>query len=64
MGISISDKRYNPIMLKEATIPNCLKISLLTITKVAKPAAVVRFVMNVALPIFIITRCKAFILLP
>ena len=42
----------------EATIPNSFKILLLVKMKVAKPEAVVRLVINVALPILEITRCN------
>ena len=53
IGISNSDNKNNPIMLMEATIPNCFIISLSTIINVAKPDAVVRFVKNVEFPILI-----------
>ena len=43
----------------EARIPNSLRSSLFTKTKVAKPDAVVILVINVALPILEITRCNA-----
>ena len=47
-------------MLTDAKIPNSLNKSLFTNTKVAKPAAVVMFVIKVAFPILVITRCKDF----
>jgi hypothetical protein len=56
MGISKRESINKLIIFKEAIIPNCFKISLFTIIKVANPEAVVRFVKKVALPIFIITR--------
>ncbi len=45
-------------------IPNSFSKSLSVIIKVANPAAVVRFVIKVALPTLEITRCKDFALLP
>ena len=51
-------------ILSEATVPNSFNNSLSVITNVAKPEAVVTFVINVAFPIFEITRCKDFALLP
>ena len=47
-------------MFTEAKIPNSRSKLLFTKTKVAKPDAVVIFVINVALPTLEITRCKAF----
>jgi hypothetical protein len=44
MGISSRERKNNPIILRDATIPNCRSISLFTIIKVANPEAVVRFV--------------------
>lgn len=46
------------MILIEATIPNSLSRSLSKIIKVAKPEAVVMFVIKVALPILEITRCS------
>ena len=51
-------------MLMEATIPNSLKSSLFTKIKVAKPEAVVKLVIKVALPTFAITRCRDLAWLP
>ena len=52
------------MMFKEATIPNSVNNSLSVAIKVAKPAAVVKLVIKVALPTFEITRCKDLALLP
>ena len=43
-------------MLKDATVPNSINSLLWVIIKVAKPAAVVVFVIKVALPTLVITR--------
>ena len=51
-------------ILREATIPNSLSNLLSVRIKVAKPEAVVTLVIKVALPIFVITRCNDFALLP
>ena len=48
----------------EATMPNSFRILLSVKIKVAKPEAVVRLVIKVAFPIFMITRCKDLIMLP
>ena len=48
------------IIFMDAKIPNSRNKSLFTKTKVAKPDAVVMFVIKVALPTLEITRCKAF----
>ncbi len=45
-------------MFSDATIPNSVKSSLSVTIKVAKPAAVVKLVIKVALPTLEITRCK------
>ena len=51
-------------MLIEATVPNSFKILLSVSINVANPDAVVRLVINVALPIFMITCLSDFVLLP
>ena len=51
------------MMLIEATIPNSFNTLLSVKIKVAKPDAVVKLVISVALPIFVITLCKDFTLL-
>ena len=57
-------KKKSAIMLIEAMIPNSLSISLFVIINVANPAAVVRFVINVAVPTFVMTLCNDLALLP
>ena len=52
------------IIFTEAKIPNSRSKLLFTKTKVAKPDAVVIFVIKVAFPILEITRCKAFACCP
>jgi len=52
------------MMFIEARIPNSLSNWLFTKTKVAKPDAVVMFVINVAFPILEITLCNDFALFP
>ena len=51
-------------MLKDATVPNSFNKVLSVIINVAKPEAVVTLVIKVAFPIFVITRCNDFALLP
>ena len=51
-------------MLKEATTPNSLSSLLSVMINVANPDAVVMFVIKVALPTLVITRCNDFTLLP
>jgi len=53
-----SESRKIQRILMEATIPNSVSSLLSVIIKVAKPEAVVTFVMRVAFPIFEITRCN------
>ena len=48
----------------EATTPNSFNNLLLVSIKVAKPEAVVKFVIKVALPTLVITLCNDFALLP
>ena len=64
MGIMIKHKRNNPMMFNDVTIPNSINKSLLETIKVAKPMAVVRFVIKVAIPILVVTRCNALALFP
>ena len=64
IGISKMDIKNTPIIFNDATIPNSTRIELCVVINVANPRAVVRLVRNVALPILLITLCKAFILLP
>ena len=52
------DKAKMAIILMEATTPNSFKILLFVRIKVANPDAVVRLVINVAFPTFMMTRCK------
>ena len=52
------------MILNEATTPNSFKSLLFVKMNVANPEAVVTLVINVALPIFVITRCNDFTLLP
>ncbi len=52
------------IIFIEATVPNSFKTLLSVNMKVANPEAVVRLVIKVAFPIFMITRCKDLTLLP
>ena len=52
------------MMFMEATTPNSFNNTLLVRIKVAKPDAVVRLVIRVAFPTFVITRCNDFALLP
>src|SRR5210317_42374 len=58
MGIIKRESKKIAIILIEATTPNSFKILLLVKIKVAKPEAVVKLVINVAFPIFAITRCN------
>ena len=58
MGMISRDRINIPMMLMEATIPNSFSKSLSKMMKVAKPDAVVILVINVAFPIFEMTRCK------
>ncbi len=51
-------------MLNEETIPNSFNNSLLVMIKVAKPAAVVKLVIKVAVPTLVITLCNALALFP
>ena len=51
------------MILIEVTIPNSNNNLLLEATNVAKPMAVVRFVIKVAIPTLVMTRCKALALL-
>ena len=64
IGIIKSDSKKMPIMLREATMPNSFKILLFVKIKVAKPDAVVRLVIKVAFPIFVITRWSDLALFP
>ena len=50
-----------PITFKDAITPNSLSNLLLVKMKVANPLAVVKFVINVALPILTITLSSDFI---
>jgi hypothetical protein len=63
MGMIIRHKK-NRTILNEDMIPNSFNNSLLVMIKVAKPAAVVKFVIKVAVPTFVITRCNARALFP
>ena len=56
MGMINNDSRNIAIIFIEATVPNSFNILLSVKMKVANPEAVVKFVINVALPIFMITR--------
>src|SRR3970040_2603963 len=64
MGIMMRHKKNKAMILKEEIIPNSLNNSLWVIIKVAKPAAVVKFVISVAVPTLVITLCNARALLP
>jgi hypothetical protein len=59
MGMIIRHKKNRATILNEDMIPNSFNNSLLVMIKVAKPAAVVKFVIKVAVPTFVITRCNA-----
>ena len=52
------DKIKMAIILIDATTPNSFKILLFVKIKVAKPEAVVRFVIKVAFPTLTMTRCN------
>jgi hypothetical protein len=67
--ITVVDWYDNQTKKNKATIlseeqSNSLRISLLVIINVAKPAAVVRLVIKVAVPTLVITRCNALALFP
>ena len=64
MGIINNEIRNIAKILMEATIPNSFRTLLSVRMKVANPEAVVKFVINVAFPIFMITRRKDFALFP
>ena len=48
------------MILNDATIPNSFKSLLSVKMNVANPEAVVRLVIKVAFPIFVMTRCNDF----
>ena len=52
------------MILKDATIPNSVRSLLSVNINVAKPDAVVKLVIKVALPTFVMTRCNDLALLP
>jgi hypothetical protein len=60
--MTIKQRKNKATILSEETIPNSLRISLLVIINVAKPAAVVRLVIKVAVPTLVITvQCFSFV---
>ena len=64
MGMINKERKKMAMMLIEATMPNSFNTLLSVKINVAKPEAVVRLVISVALPIFIITLCKDLTMFP
>ena len=64
IGIMSKHNMKIAIILSDATVPNSVSNLLCVIINVANPDAVVVFVIKVALPTFVITRCKDLALLP
>ncbi|MNG31050.1 hypothetical protein D3C84_1167910 [compost metagenome] len=60
IGTIKSVNKYTEITLIEVTKPNSKSKSFPVIINVAKPIAVVKFVIKVETPILEIIRCKAF----
>ena len=64
IGMINNESRNIARILIEATVPNSFSTLLSVRIKVANPEAVVKFVINVAFPIFMITRRSDFALFP
>ena len=64
MGIISKHKQKIAIILNEATVPNSINNLLWVMIKVANPEAVVVFVISVAFPTLVMTRCSDFALFP